>query len=229
MGLCSFFFKTTGCVFVGVLAILAYFAFDCYSGRSHAVPECPFNDHFDREATDLHNIPIPFTTKGQVSHGHLGLDFLGMQSEWCVLSKIVYLISAKTTHKTNPKMQNVSFWDARKHKPGTFHETGFTLLKLEKMPETTDWDTSGLHDPVNADVVKFHKQMDPHIRKLYPKVKRIHWMQNVVRGGYVGSHPKAFYAHIDYHPNNTGRIGKVFLICHLNQLDVVLYFFYRVP
>ena len=31
-------------------------------------------------------------------------------------------------------------------------------------------------------------------------------MQNVVRGGYVGSHPKAFYAHIDYHPNNTGRI-----------------------
>ena len=65
--------------------------------------------------------------------------------------------------------------------------------------------SKGLHDPVNADVVKFHKQMDPHIRKLYPKVKKIHWMQNVVRGGHVGSHPKAFYAHIDYHPNNTER------------------------
>ena len=47
--------------------------------------------------------------------------------------------------------------------------------------------------------------MEPHIKKLYPKVKKIHWMQNVVRGGYVGSHPKAFYAHIDYHPNNTER------------------------
>ena len=158
MGLCSFLFKTTGCVLVAILAVLAYFVFDCY-GRNHAQEECPFNDHFDREATDLHNIPIPFTTKGQVSHGHLGLDFLGMQTEWCVLSKIVYLISAKTTHKTNPQMRNISFWDARKHKPGSFHETGFTLLKLEKMPETTDWETSGLHDPVNADVVKFHRQM----------------------------------------------------------------------
>ena len=142
MGVGSFLFKTTGYISVAVLAVLAYFFFDCY-GRTHEPEVCPFNDKFDRDYTDLYDIPIPFTHKGVDSKGHLGLDFLGMQTEWCVLSKIVYMMSAKTTHKTEPDFHNITFWDARKHKPGSFHETGFTLLKLEKYPETTDWETSG--------------------------------------------------------------------------------------
>ena len=61
--------------------------------------------------------------------------------------------------------------DARKLSPGSFHDTGFTLIQLEEEPDVTDWRTNGFLDP-NADVKKFHKQMEPHLMKLYPDTKR---------------------------------------------------------
>ena len=100
MGLCSFLFKTTGYVFVALLAIVAYFAYECYGPKP--VQECPFNEKFDRDYTDLKDIPIPFTHKGKDSKGHLGFDYIGIAQEWCITAKFVYLISAKTTHKTDP-------------------------------------------------------------------------------------------------------------------------------
>ena len=79
-------------------------------------------------------------------------------------------------------LKNVTFLDARKKSPGNFHETGFTLIELDEEPITKDWRTSGTYYP-EADVKNFHKQMEPHLRKLYPEVKRILWSHNVVRGG----------------------------------------------
>ena len=100
MGVGSFLFKTTGYVLVAFISILAYFAYDCYGPKP--VPDCPFNDKFDRDYTDLKDIPIPFTHKGKDSKGHLGFDYIGIAQEWCITAKFVYMISAKTTHKTEP-------------------------------------------------------------------------------------------------------------------------------
>ena len=49
--------------------------------------------------------------------------------------------------------------------------------------------------------------MEPHIRKLYPKVKKIFWTFNVIRGGdKFGDQPRALGGpHLDYFQNITFR------------------------
>ncbi len=49
--------------------------------------------------------------------------------------------------------------------------------------------------------------MEPHLRKLYPNVKRIEWTANVVRGGSkLGDQPRALGPHLDYHQNDSMRL-----------------------
>ena len=49
--------------------------------------------------------------------------------------------------------------------------------------------------------------MNPHIEKLYPKVKKIHWTSNVVRGGNkFGDQPKVPTPHLDVYQNDEFRI-----------------------
>ena len=78
--------------------------------------------------------------------------------------------------------QNVTIHDARKNKPGTFYETGFTLITLEEELEDIDWRSKHLND-ANADISKFHKQMEPKVRELYPNLKKFVWTTNLVCGG----------------------------------------------
>ena len=72
---------------------------------------------------------------------------------------------------------NLTIHDARKNNPGNFTSTGFTLVTLNKKPETINWRYS------SQDVYLFHEQMNPVLRELYPQTKRIEWFGNVVRGG----------------------------------------------
>ena len=58
---------------------------------------------------------------------------------------------------------NVTIHDARKRSPGGFHETGFTLVELEKEPVTKDWRTNAKMEK-GADILKFYEQMYPHIK-----------------------------------------------------------------
>ena len=49
--------------------------------------------------------------------------------------------------------------------------------------------------------------MNPHLQKLYPKVKKIHWTYNVVRGGNkFGDHPRAAGPHLDYYQDDKMRL-----------------------
>ena len=55
--------------------------------------------------------------------------------------------------------------DARKNSPGVFTHTGFTLVKLDKEPDTKNWRFS------SEDIHLFHQQMNPFLRELYPQTK----------------------------------------------------------
>ena len=72
---------------------------------------------------------------------------------------------------------SLSIHDARVNNPGDFTSTGFTLLTLDKEPETSNWRYT------SQDIHLFHQQMNPFLRELYPQTKRIEWFGNVVRGG----------------------------------------------
>ena len=96
--------------------------------------------------------------------------------------------------------KTVNILDARKHQPGSFSETGFTLIKLEEEPRTRNW------RPGSQDIHLFREQMEPHLRRLYPQTKRIEWLSNLVRGGtQPGDQPRALGPHLDYHQDDQER------------------------
>ena len=68
---------------------------------------------------------------------------------------------------------------------------------------TTDWRTN-LYDD-KSDIKYFTDEIEVHIRKLYPEVKRLLWLPNVVRGGQqFGDQPiTAAKPHLDFHQNKS--------------------------
>ena len=60
----------------------------------------------------------------------------------------------------------------------------------------------------SADIINFHKQMEPYLLKLYPQTKRFLWTSNVIRGGdQPGDAPPAIDTpHLDLHQNDTARV-----------------------
>merc|ERR1712037_113376 len=103
-------------------------------------------------------------------------------------------------------LQPINIVDARKRDFGDFHESGFTLIKLDEDIDITDWRTPS-HQNEDAEIRKFHQIIEPHIKKLYPDAKRMVWTYNVVRGGDGAmDQPRAVDApHLDYHQNDTER------------------------
>lgn len=101
---------------------------------------------------------------------------------------------------------DVTIFDARKANDLDFHKTGFTLIELDDEPITKDWRSNTWINP-DAEIVHFHRQMEPYIKKLYPDVKKMVWTANVVRGGdKLGDNPKAVGApHLDYHQDDKAR------------------------
>ena len=64
--------------------------------------------------------------------------------------------------------QTFTIFDARKVSPGSFAETGFTLIKLDKEPETKNWRIW------SQDLDLFREQMNPYLKELYPQTKGRH-------------------------------------------------------
>ena len=52
--------------------------------------------------------------------------------------------------------QNITILEARENNPGKFHESGFTLVELEELPDIKDW-RSVPHQNPDAEIIKFHK------------------------------------------------------------------------
>ena len=152
------------------------------------------------------DVPLGFCRQGHDITLSFGLEYILNQVAPCALTKLISHLGQKDSGKPD-ETHNVTIYDGRKTQFGDFHETGFTLIEVEDKIETTDWRTNGMKNE-DADIKKFHKQMEPHLRALYPETKRIQWTSNVVRGGgHLGDQPKAVGGpHLDYHQNNSERI-----------------------
>jgi len=211
MGCCGTLCRILGFVLIPLIASLVYFHLECLEEEKNQVKP-QFNEKFDLQATDI-TVQLNFNIKGQKHEIYLGLAFMCSQWMNCAVMKLlVFLTGAKSNFdqiKSEPK--NVTILDARKHQLGKFHETGFTLIELDQESEVKDWRTNGgLNADENAeiDVKKFHKQFEPYLKKLYPKVKRIVWTHNVVRGGHKFlDQPVALGPHLDYYQGKEERIA----------------------
>ena len=142
------------------------------------------------------------------------MEFIFQQSIPCSMTKLISYIS-HLMGKTNLELfkdiehssHNVTILDARKVSPGNFHETGFTMVTLDKEPVTTDWRAT-FQFTDKPDIMHFHKQMEPYIMELYPDTKKIWWTINVVRGGdKFGDQPRAVGGpHLDYYQDDQARL-----------------------
>jgi len=214
MVLCGTLFRVSAYVLVALVAVLTFFHLECQKEKEADTGDSKFNP-FDPKQTDTKDVPLCFCKKGDVTILYTGFEFILMQSAPCALVKLVSLIRGMLKKQEDlpdfceqnelKKLVNITIYDARKKPPGTFHESGFTLIELDKEPETQDWRTSSKQK--DADILKFFDQMEPHIKWLYPDAKRIEWTHNVVRGGdRFGDQPKALKPHMDYYQDDDARL-----------------------
>jgi len=169
-------------------------------------------EEYRPDITEVHDVSLNFCNYGESQISHLGVWFMFGASLPCPIVKMLDFISPsasdlKERAAAQSEPHNVTIHDARKNNPGTFYETGFTLVTLEEELEDIDWRSNHQYDE-KADITKFHKQIEPKLRELYPTVKKFVWTTNVVRGGNgLMDQPKAVGGpHLDYHQNKTARV-----------------------
>jgi len=207
-------------------AVLFYFHLECVKEKEEMQAEKDsLVVEFNPDQTDVTDYPMPFSPPGAEIDVHLNLLMTLMP---CPVKKMFLFICREDRSETKKKAYslgavkdkdgnviklnledkskqvNITIHDARKMSFGEFHESGFTLLKLEEELDITDWRANG----EGAQIQKFHRAMEPHIKNLYPNVKRMLWTYNVVRGGDGAlDQPRAVDGvHIDYHQNYTERV-----------------------
>ena len=206
MGLCGGCLQASGALLVALAAVLVFFHLECVKERDREEQE-RLDQVFQPEVTDGVDIPLGFYRQGQDTTMSFGLEYILNQVAPCALTKLINSHGGGDYYGKPDETHHVTIYDARKTQFGGFHESGFTLIKVEDKIETTDWRTNGATNE-DADIKKFHVQMEPHLRTLYPETKRIQWTSNVVRGGgQLGDQPKAMGGpHLDYHQNNSERL-----------------------
>ena len=115
-----------------------------------------------------------------------GLEFIVIQWVPCAFVKLIsflnFVLYGDQINLDAYEYKNVTIMDARKHKPGSFPETGFTLLQLDSLPNITNWGYG------SEDIQIFQQEMEPYLYELYPQTKRILWLTNLVRGGNTPGH-----------------------------------------
>jgi len=182
MGCCETFLKICLYTITTLCAVLLYFHFECLADKEERDRDM-FNDVYIPDQTDcIAEQPFVKISEKEVIQ-FIGLETIFIQSLPCSVVKMIAFIKqdmlgyVSDDPKNNPafEFRNVTIFDARKQSPGTFDETGFTLIELDKLPETTDWSMG------TQDAHHFHKQMEPHILKLYPQTKKMIWLNNVER------------------------------------------------
>ena len=160
---------------VPLLAILAYFHIQC-TKEKELKQQNKLNNVFDPDSTDVKDYCMSFPRIGLDKETYVGVSYMLMQWAPCAFVKIVnFLFGSKTMEELAKEAEqsddfskhNVTFIDARKSPPGTFFETGFTLIELDEEPLTTDWRSNPQYSE-DAEVKLFQKQMEPYVRNLYP-------------------------------------------------------------
>jgi len=204
MGWCS---RVFCCTMVAMLSVYVYFYRECQEDAREQ-EKMIVREEYRPDITDVQDVSLNFCRYGESQTSHLGASFMFGASLPCPIVKMLDFISPPSNDfKERGDARNVTIHDARKNNPGSFHETGFTLVTLEEELEDIDWRSNHQFDE-KADITKFHNVMEPKLRELYPTVKKIVWTTNLVRGGdRFFDQPKAVGGpHLDYHQNKTARV-----------------------
>jgi len=205
MGCCRAFLKILLYSTVAFGAVLVYFHVECQKEEEEK-SRTKFNDEYLPDKTNCEAV-LPFTkTEIDLFELYIGPEFILQAITPCAFIKLMIFIRHQLYGNNmeifddKTESRTVSILDARKHNPGSFEQTGFTLIQLDEEPKTTNW------RPGSEDISLFQKQLEPHLMKMYPQTKRIQWMTNLVRGGnHFGDQPAAPAPHLDYHQNDTER------------------------
>ena len=226
MGFCWSCVRISSYVLVAFVAVLFFFHLECTREREEAkLEKQSIKTEFRPDETDVKDYQMKFALRGAKFEVEVSLL---MTLAPCPLKKFLLFACGKDRTRTKKKdysaevrdengkvvenyenqhsHESIDIVDARKRDFGDFHDSGFTLIKLEEDIEVTDWRTPASQSE-DAEIRKFHRVMEPHIRKLYPDVKRMVWTYNVVRGGDGAlDQPRAVDGpHLDYHQNDTER------------------------
>ena len=138
MGFCSAFVKVSAYFLVALVAVLAYFHLECQRDKETSTEQGSKFDPFNPKITDVVGVPLEFCKRGDATTLDIGLEYILMQSAPCALVKLVNFIGGQPSAFKPPedpgKRVNITIHDARKKPPGTFHETGFTLIELDEEP-----------------------------------------------------------------------------------------------
>merc|ERR1711971_1342046 len=205
---------------LGVL--LTYFHIECQREKE-AKDADKFNEIYLPDQTDIET-ELPFIKKGtKKSEISMGPEFILTPCTPCAIVKmitevrhIIYGHADTDPLELLKENHTVTILDARKHKPGTFSETGFTIVTLDEEPGTKNWRYG------SKDIHLFQEMMNPHLMKLYPKTKKILWLTNVVRGGdKLGDQPVALGPHLDYSQDDEARheFHKTFPLIKLEHTE----------
>merc|ERR1711983_5919 len=187
--------------------ILIYFHIECQREKEAKAMD-RFNEVYKPDKTDIET-KLPFLKKGTGAYElSLGPEFILTQICPCAILKMItkvrHIINGHGDLDHMVRLQEnhtVTILDARKHKPGTFSEAGFTLVKLDEEPGTKNWRHG------SQDIHLFQEMMNPHLMKLYPETKKILWLNNVVRGGDKPlDQPAAPAPHLDYYQDDEARL-----------------------
>ena len=181
--------------------ILTYFHIECQREKE-AKSKNQFNEVFIPDKTDVEAI-LPFMKKGtevdkftqgdrtiitvQLSDWQIsGPEYILTQFCPCAIVKMVTKVHHTVNGhedqiKSHQEDHRVTILDARKHKPGIFSETGFTLVTLDEVwlmkyrsqksrfffqePGTKNWRHG------SQDIHLFQEMMNPHLMKMYPHTK----------------------------------------------------------
>ena len=104
-----------------------------------------FKENYDKNNLDL-VVPLGFSKKSDdTNFKEIGLSFAVVQSCPCAIVKFISWATgdkALLSDQWAGETVKVPILNARKHKPGTFQETGFTLIELDQEPVTKDWRTN---------------------------------------------------------------------------------------
>jgi len=210
MSLRSKLLKITFLTLTITSAILLYFHQEC-KREAEENERNRYNDVYNPEETDWTG-ELPFRKADSMELDlNIGAAYALMQSTPCCIVKFITWIGTmgnllqggtigEEEHKLHTDMMNITIMDARKHKPGSFKETGFTLITLDKEPETKNWRYG------SEDVHIFQKEMEKYLIEMYPQTKKFLWMSNLIRGGTkLGDQPAAPAPHLDYYQGDEER------------------------
>ena len=138
MGCCGTFLKILLYTIVAFVAVLVYFHSECQKEEEEKA-RTKFNDEYLPDKTDCEAV-LPFTkTEIDLFELYIGPEFILQAITPCAFIKLMIFIrhqlygDEKERFDDKTENRTVSILDARKHDPGSFEQTGFTLIQLDEV------------------------------------------------------------------------------------------------